>query len=62
MDKNITLTKVQLDFLLRACNLSEAVVQYDCPNEEFKRVYKTSKSNHIKEIDNLYSKLLKIEK
>jgi hypothetical protein len=55
----ITLTRTQLDFLLRACNLSEAVVQYDCPNEEFKRAYKVSKSNHRKEINNLYSNLLK---
>jgi len=56
----VTLTKIQLDFLLRACNLSEAVVQYDCTNEEFKKVHKTCKSNHRKEIDKLYSKLLKL--
>lgn len=58
----IELTKIQLDFLLRACNLNEAVVQYDCPDEEFKKVYKTSKKKHIKEIDNLYTTILKLNK
>lgn len=53
----IELTKEQIEFISRACNLEEHVINYDETDSEFKRFYGCSKNKMRAEVNKLYLNL-----
>lgn len=53
----IQITEIQRDFLMRACNLDWAVLQYDITDKDFVEDYGYTKEQARNEIENLYNNI-----
>ena len=52
------LSKIQQTFLLTACNLKEAVFQFDITDKDFKEDYGFTKQQALEAIDDLHVQLI----
>ena len=55
--RHITITERQFEFINRAIELKEAVINFEQTGEEFKKRYGISKKAYIKEIEDLENEL-----